>query len=247
MQLHLGIMKNKELAQWFRVTEKHYSNHRQEKLKELEFYAEFDVIRGGVNIKKLKREDTEYVKNGSAAYQLVYNSVDKEWDKSGLDTCSNVSSKIYRKYKDELGIAESTTYNYTCVSRTELYGVPFSEEGGKIGECFYLWCKKEGINEYGEPIISMFTPEEQEIKKKLMKKYFSTDVEKEILVAEMVESGEINKEQAYDLLCEMKNLNRAGFNAFKTELELAIGYPVIKATMKREKQELLGENLDFSE
>ena len=80
-----------------------------------------------------------------------------------------------------------------------------------------------------------------------MKKYFSTDVEKEILVAEMVESGEINKEQAYDLLCEMKNLNRAGFNAFKTELELAIGYPVIKATMKREKQELLGENLEFSE
>ena len=35
MQLHLGIIKNKELAQWFRITEKHYSNHRQEKLKEL--------------------------------------------------------------------------------------------------------------------------------------------------------------------------------------------------------------------
>lgn len=246
MQLHLGIMKNKELAQWFGVSEKHYSNYRQEKLKDLEFYADFDIVRGGVDIKKLKQKDTEYVKNGSTAYKLVYNSVNKEWDKSGLDTCSNVSDKIYKKYKDELGIAESTTYKYTCVSRTELYGVPFSETGGKIGDCFYLWCKKE-VTEDGKPVYTMFTPEEQEIKKKLMKKYFSTDVEKEILVAEMVEMGEISKEQAYDMLCEMKNLNRAGFNAFRTELEVAIGCPIAKATMKREKQELLGENLDFSE
>ena len=44
-----------------------------------------------------------------------------------------------------------------------------------------------------------------------MKKHFSTDVEKEIFIAQMVEAGEITKAQAYDALCEMKNLNKKSF------------------------------------
>jgi hypothetical protein len=64
-----------------------------------------------------------------------------------------------------------------------------------------------------------------------MKKHFSTDVEKEIFIAEMVEAGEITKEQAYDALCEMKNLNKAGYTGFLKALKAAIGCDVSKATL----------------
>lgn len=64
-----------------------------------------------------------------------------------------------------------------------------------------------------------------------MKKHFSTDVEKEIFIAEMVEAGEITKEEAYDTLCEMKNLNKAGYTGFLKALKEALGCDVSKATL----------------
>lgn len=238
MELHLGKMTNKELAEWFGIKVQSLKNKKKEKLKELEKYADFEEIYGGVNILKIKIKD-EYSKERSLGYQIVRDTFDEEWAESGLDTCSNVSNKIYTKYKDNLPIAANTTYNYTIQVRNEKYGVPF------IGDCFYIWCKKS-VAANGTLIYTEFSEEEKKIKDRLMRKYFSTDVEKEVLVAEMVEGGEISKEQAYDMLCEIKNLNGAGFAAFKSELELEIGCPIVKGTMINRKQELLGESLDFS-
>lgn len=240
MELHQGKMTNKELAEWFGIKVQSLKNKKKEKLKELEKYADFEEVYGGVNILKIKLKD-EYSKERSLGYQIVRDSFDKEWAESGLDTCSNVSNKIYSKYKNNLPIAANTTYNYTIQVRNEKYGIPF------IGDCSYIWCKKYLADDGVSFIYDEFNEEEKKIKDRLMRKYFSTDVEKEVLVAEMVECGELSKEQAYDMLCEIKNLNGVGFAAFKSELELEIGCPIVKGTKINKKQELLGENLEFSE
>ena len=91
----------------------------------------------------------------------------------------------------------------------------------------------------GTKLLELFNEEEEKIKKDLMNKYFSTDAEKEVMVAEMVERGELSKEEAYDTLVEMKHLNAAGFMAFKNELEEKIGSKVLKGTYIEKKPELL--------
>lgn len=243
MKLKIGKMTTKELAQWFGISYGSFRVYKDTKLKELEDYAEFDIIYGGVIITKIKDENMlEYVKTHSKSKEIIYNAFDEEWSAEGIDTCSNVALKIYDKHKNELSIAETTAYSYTIAARNELYGRPFVDMG-KLGSCRYLWVKVTG-EENGVKTLEVFTDEEDKIKKNLMKKYFSTDEEKELMVAEMVERGEITKAEAYDALCEMKNLNAAGFMAFKKELEKAIGLPVLKGTLIEKKAQL--ENRGFN-
>ena len=153
-----------------------------------------------------------------------------------MDTCSNVADKIYSKHQNELTVADSTTYNYVIQARNEFYGKPY-DSIGSLGDCIYLWCKKEYNEETNTVVYVEFTEEEQKKKKELMKKYFSTDTEKELFIAEMVNNGELSKEKAYDKLCELKNLNAAGFMAFKAELELELGCTVAKATLLQKNRD----------
>ena len=67
-----------------------------------------------------------------------------------------------------------------------------------------------------------FTEEENKIKKELMTKYFGTDEEKDILIAQMVDAGEISEAEAYRMMREYRNLNKAGFVAFKNNGTIAI-------------------------
>ena len=64
-----------------------------------------------------------------------------------------------------------------------------------------------------------------------MKKYFGTDIEQDILIREMVENGELTKEEAYDLSCEIRNLNKNGYMSFKAELETLFNCRITKGTL----------------
>lgn len=218
---------------------------KQEKLEELRLYCDFKEVYGGVFINNIfDYNNVIYKKATRKNYEIVKSSFDEEWDKSGIDTCRNVAIKIYNKHKDELTVVRDTAYNYVLQARNELYGKPF-EMVGSLGDCIYLWCRKEYDKDTNTIVYTEFTEEEQELKKKLMKKYFSTDIEKEVIVAEMVNNGEITKEKAYDVLCEMKNLNAAGFMAFKADLESQLGCTVAKATLLRKNKD--GEMKFFDE
>lgn len=224
MELTLGKKTNAELAEWFGISAKSFCNKKKERLEELREYAEFYEEKGKVVITKiLNPAALIYIKKSSKSYQTVRDAFDKEWSDNGLDTCKNVSEKIYNKHKNELSIKESTTYQYTISARTELYGKPF------VGNCSYLWCKKfvtpEGIVIYEE-----LNEEEQAIKRKILKKHFATDEEKDLMIAEMVNSGEITKEEAYDMQCEMRGLNQEGFVSFLRDLESALGCSIVKGT-----------------
>lgn len=237
MQLRLGIMTNKELAEWFGIGANSFTNHRKKKLEELRNFAEFEELRGKVNITKIIMPI--YTKLGSKAYQRIKDEVDKEWSEDGLDSCSRVSLKIEEKLKNELTIAPGTIYNYTRQSRNELYGVPFQERGS-IGSCVYLWCKKtgEGINtEY-----ALLTPEEEELKQTLIKKYFGDATEKQIIVKGMVEMGEIRKEEAWSVLEELTGMNNNNFIMFLSELQAKIGCQIVRGTLVDRDVEMIEDS-----
>lgn len=237
MELKLGKMTSKEVAAWFGISYGAYRNNKEEKLGELADYADFEEIYGGVRINKIKG-DGIFIRGSRKSKDIVFQAFDEEWNSNGLDTCSNVAIKIYDKHKNELTIAPSTTYTYTIEARNELYGKPFSA-AGILGSCRYIWAKAENLDD-GSKLLSLFTPEEEIIKDNLMKKYFGTDIEKEVMVAEMVNRGELTKEEAYDTLVEIKHLNGSGFMAFKAELEEKIGCQILKATYTEKKPELIG-------
>ena len=52
-ELHIGIMTNQELADWFGIKEKSLRSCRKRKLQELKEYADFENLRGKVNITKI--------------------------------------------------------------------------------------------------------------------------------------------------------------------------------------------------
>lgn len=227
MELKLGKMSNKELAEWFGIGANSFRNRKKQKLEELSAFAKYEDIYGGVNI--LEIYNPVYSKTGSKSKQIIFDEFLNEWDKSGLDTVNNVTKKIYFKRGNELTVLESTGYQYALQARNEYFGKPYLEIG-KLGKCMYVWCKKE-VTEDGTVVLTLFNEEEQAIKRDLMTKYFKTDEEKDIMLAEMVKSGEITKEEAYDKMVEMRGLNEEGFIGFKTALEEALGASIVKGTL----------------
>ena len=222
-KLQIGIFNNKEIADWFGCSSAYFSQVKEKKFKELQAYADFELI--GNKQKKVKINkvyEQEYHKKGSYAYETIKNKFDETWSDDGLDSCKRVCYQIMET--EDLGIVESTAYNYTLKTRNVLFGRPF-QCSGKLGSCRYMWCKQQ---ENGT--LRFLTQEQQKIKDRIVKKYFGDASEKQIIVQAMVESGEISKEQAWDILTEMTNMKGNNFLAFLKQLQKAIGCRVIRGT-----------------
>lgn len=226
MELKLGKVSSKFLAEWFGITANSFSRNRTKKLEELKLFAEF--YEEGKKIVITKIINPVYTKQGSTSYLKIKNNIDENWSDSGLDSCSTVSLKIKESLGDELAIQDTTIYNYTRRGRNELYGKPFLG-GGILGSCEYIWCKKQG--EGAETKYLKLTDEEEEMKQKLIKKYFGDATEKQILVKGMVEAGEISSEEAWDVLVELTNMGTGNFMMFLAELQEKIGCQVVRGTM----------------
>ena len=228
MELKKGKMTNKELAEWFGMSQKSFKKKKRDKLKELEYFAAFHEEKGKVIIEEVY--DAVYSKQGSPNYQKVRDKVDKVWSQDGLDSCARVGQQIFYQLEEEEGglspIACTTVIDYTRKSRNELYGKPFMKNG-KIGTCIYTWCKRD--RDTGE--YSFLSPEEQEIKQDLQMKYFGDATEKQVLVKAMVERGEITSEEAWGVLEDMTNMKTGNFMAFLEELQQKLGCQVVKGTL----------------
>ena len=225
MELHLGRMSNKDLAEWFGIKSNSFTQHKRKKLEELKNFCFFEEVYGGVNITAII--NPIYIKN-SQQIREVYEQGFEEL-KQPIDTVSHINEQIYEKYYDKLPTLSSAAsgYRYAIEVRNANYGVPFKGKGSK-GCCYYLWCKMEEKD--GKQFYIQFTEEEDKIKQDLLKKHFGTNEEKDLLIAEMVSNGEISKEDAYDIMMEYRNLNGKGFMSFLKELEKQIGAKVVKAT-----------------
>lgn len=225
-ELKLGIMSNKELADWFGIKEKSFRDTKAKKLEILKEYAEFESVRGKVNILKIK--DPIYIK-GSQNYKFIKEKTLEQWSPTGLDTCKLVSEKIKKKYESEITVSDKTLYNYTCTSKRELWGKAF-ESSGEKGSCVYVWCKQI------ENKLIPLDQKEIKIKDKLMKKYFGTEKEKisfliNTIIDEELEAKEKEekKEKAFEIYETMK-LEDKNYFAFKNELEMILNSKIVKAT-----------------
>ena len=225
MKLKLGKMTNKELAEWFGIKPESMTKTKKKKLEELKKYAFFEEVYGGVNITAIIKET--YNKKDNQIRQIYQQGFEEL--KQPIDTVSHINDKIYEKYYDKLPTLTSAAsgYRYAIEVRNENYGIPFQEMGSK-GCCYYLWCKVQ--QEGTEITFTQFNEEEEKIKQKLLKKHFGTDEEKDILIAQMVDAGEISEAEAYRLTREYRGLNTSGFMSFMKALEKEIGAKVVKAT-----------------
>lgn len=236
-ELHLGKMTSQELAKWFGISYGSYRSRKikEQKLEELKYFADFEEIYGGVNILDIKIP--VYSKKAQLKQELLQKVFLEEWENEShndINTCSNVARKIQQKYGDELNLETSSITTYSRNIRKQDFGIPFFTDGKK-GSCAYLWSKiilvdeKEGIY-----ICEELTEEETKIKNELLLKYFSVKdasaIEKKIIIDEMVQTGEITKDIAYDLYKDVDQLNSIKFQEYLSELKRRIGAPVMKTT-----------------
>ena len=229
--LHLGKYTNKELAEWFGIKTETFTRYKKKKLEELKNFADFDEIYGGIYITNIK--EPTYNKNSQKIRELYQKGFEEL--RSPIDTVSNINNKIFEKYGKELTTLSSpqSGYHYAIEVRNANYGIPFKDVG-KLGRCYYLWCKVEKRSN-NELYFVQLSPEEEQKKKVLLKQFFGTDEEKDILIAQMVDSGEITEAEAYRLTREYRGLNNAGFMGFLKKLEKEIGAKIVRAT-KFEKE-----------
>ena len=225
MELKLGKMTNKELAEWFGITEGTFKNNKVKKLDELKLFADFIEQNGKIYIREIY--EPIYNKQQKKTLQKVVDKIDEVWNINGLDTCSHVGAQICELLnKEGFQRQESTIVKYTREGRNELYGKPFVGEG-KLGKCIYIWCKRNPkTGEY-----SLLTEEEQKIKEELQKKYFGDTTEKQILVKAMLEAKEITKDEAWDILEEMTNMKNNNFLSFLKDLQERLHCQVIRGTL----------------
>ena len=216
-------MTNKELAEWFGgIQEKSFRDTRAKKLKILEEYAEFENMRGKINITKIIKPI--YIKKKN--YYFIKEKTLEQWSDTGLDTCKLVANKISEKYYNNKEIKEledSTKYTYVSKSKREFWGKAFTTEG-KLGRCEYVMCK-----EIDGKCIE-FTEEEKKIKQELLNKYYGNDVsEKLVFIRDMLDSKEITEEECWQELEKMTNMKNR-YNNYRKELEKRIGAKVVRAT-----------------
>ena len=225
MELKLGKMSTKELAEWFGISYGSFRTLKNKKLEELKNYADFKEVYGGVEIICIRK--LTYNKKDNQIRQIYEQGFEEL--RQPIDTVSNINNQIYEKYHDKLPTLSSAEsgYHYAIEVRNANYGIPF-KSNGKRGNCYYLWCKVE--QKGNELYFIQFNEEEEKIKQELLKKHFGTKVEKDLLIAEMVACGEISKEDAFDIMMEYRNLNAQGFMGFLKALEAEIGAKVVKAT-----------------
>ena len=225
MELKLGKMTTKELAEWFGMSYGRFRNVKKQKLEELENFCFFEEVYGGIEVTGII--NPVYSKELNKIRQIYQQGFEEL--KQPIDTVSHINNQIFDKYCDQLPTLSSpeSGYRYAIEVRNAHYGVPFKGNGSK-GCCYYLWCKMEEKD--GKQFYVQFNEEEEKIKQALLKKHFGTNEEKDLLIAEMVHNKEISKEDAYDIIMEYRNLNAQGFMGFLKALEKEIGSKVVKAT-----------------
>lgn len=134
MNLHLGKMKTREIAEWFGISYGGFRNKKEEKLKELSFYCCYEVIYGGIIITDIYI--STYLKP-TPAYDFIKEHFIEHWHKSMLDTCARVGSEMYYVYKDKelKGLKKSTVKAYVAKARLEKFGHVYQNDHGTEGSC----------------------------------------------------------------------------------------------------------------
>ena len=219
------LYTGKEIAEWMGISAGAFANNKQKKLKQLQSFADYELK--GEKIKKIyikKVYEPVYYKKGSKARQEVRQNYEKYWH-SDLDTAKRVGEEMYRNGIGS-GVKCSTVIAYTGREKRDDYEVAYGRDGRR-GYCVMEWGKY--VEKDGDRYLVPLTEEQKQIKDKLVKKWFGNTTDKHIFVAQMVAEGEISREEAWDMLEELTNVENK-LAGFKYDFMEAINADVDKGT-----------------
>lgn len=217
MELKLGFMSVAEIAEWSGRAVKYISDHKKKWCqKNLQNYADYELVHGGVNIIKIHKPIFQ-----SSGLQEVRQKYLTYWGKDQMRIDSN--KECWRKLSSHMTheLKNSTGYQYVSLCRREDFGVArkTNKYKGKKGSCRYVFCKK--VN--NEPVL--FTEEEYRIKSELAKRYLKSTEENNVemqALAKEYKNGEITAEEYAEVTSEIVS-HDYGWIEFQTALEEAIG------------------------
>ena len=149
MELIEKIYSSKELAEWFGISPKTFSNKRKKYLNNLKYFADFEDLGGqkGILIKQVL--NPIYSKKGSIAYQIIKDNFHKAWHSSGYDTAARVGSQIWKENEElQQLISEATAKQYVLKARTEFYGKVYDRDSyGELGICKPVYIARNSWDE----------------------------------------------------------------------------------------------------
>lgn len=181
-----------EISEWFCIKPNTFYKNKQKKLKELEFFADFEIIGSKILIKEVYCDT--YIKNSEKIKQYVEENFEKDWfEYNSINTCSNIAKKVLKN--GDFKVCQSTVEKVVREVRNELVGNPRSGFGiGKMGVSQYIWCKKLDNGRY-----ERFSKEEEEIWNKCLVEHFGkaeTIATKLLLTIDMIKKERMNEVEA---------------------------------------------------
>lgn len=229
VQLKLGFMNPQELCDWFHIRPSTYYHTKKKRLEELKIFAEFEEVRGGLQITEVKIPI--YAKRGSRAYNIIKDNFSNTWHASGYDTAARVGSQIWGENSELRDmISESTAKAYAARVRTEFYGRVHKKEEGSLGWCKYAYVVS---NEWEEAIL--LTDEQSTQVSELIHKIYTN--EQEPYVYEAFRDGQITEEEYNEFQEDWKNKAGDRYFQFMEALYDLLGFYPTKVTkiIKRDK------------
>lgn len=190
--LEKGVFSNKEIADWFGISPVTFSRTKEERLKILKDFADYEITSTGkIRIKHVRIP--VYVKQNSKTLKYYLTEVPKVWTYNEPETCSRVAAKVFNPKNN---IKHRTGYEYTRLARNGLWGKPDKDNPS----CYYALAKMyKHQNPPEDNTYELLTQEDLKIHNELFDQYFKYKPNATI-VQDKVKNGEISKEEAYDEL-----------------------------------------------
>ena len=175
-RLKMGIMKNEELAAWFGIALGTYKNNARGYLEKLQKYADFERIRGGVNIINIRLN--KYIKNYDVRDAAYFNKeierCNKEQD--GLASIAGIARKVKKEMEEFENLSQIQVQRRLSDVALVHYGEYGSIEGGVTGIREREWAiKLDDYNGYRS-----LTEDEWELFVEITGRLYSTEAEKVI-------------------------------------------------------------------
>lgn len=205
MELHLGKMTSREIAQWLGISYNTYKNNIKKYSSELDYYCDYQSIFGGVQISTIYIKT--YIKNLTSKDSEVYLKLVKD-SNSGVCSLAGMARKLAFLYPDTWGNMTQRNIEYrlnkvgiALFGKTNLPIHKQSEQkerySGPYGYREYCWAiKVNNLNDY-----RFLTKEEDKIFDSLLKSYninykdvaLKEQVEKELKLKLL--NGDLTKEE----------------------------------------------------
>lgn len=219
------IYQNKELAEWFGISYHSFRNVKKKKLEELEEYADFYEDKSKIVVTKVYIK--EYVPKRSPNKTLVSEQFYNVWSKTGIDTASRASQRLYRENEDKLTCSEATLYHYYLAEKkvrrgrlerkvNEVDGTwTYERIKGIDGTYRYIWCIYDSEQDEFIPL----TVEQTKIFWDIKKKHYQSISDLTFKYDCLKREGEISEKESMDNEEDLKRKRKAAYFAFKRELE----------------------------